>query len=228
MEATSTAYQCSDGSQVGKMQCQLNSYYDAEYVLRSIVYVMTKRVGMDDRKSNRVALAVDELYANIAKHGYGGKPGRVEFDAKIHREGDGSKTLHFVFRDYAVHVSAEKLKKLVSGHVKQDVSPGGCGLAVIANYNSNNQFAISGEIKAVEKAIELAREEGARKALILQVSGAFHSPLMAETADELMRYIKRFIHGKLDIPWIANVSGEKVEYKDLVLELSRLPLSGIL
>lgn len=109
MEASSLNYNVHDGSQIGKMQCQLNSYYDAEYVLRSMVYVITQRAGMDEKMSNRIALAVDELYANIAKHGYGEKPGRIEFDTRIHCESDGTRSIYFNFRDYADHMEAQKL-----------------------------------------------------------------------------------------------------------------------
>lgn len=52
------------------------------------------------------------------------------------------------------------------------------GLVVPANYNTEEQTVVSGEIPGVERAMELARESGARRALRLSVSGAFHSPLM--------------------------------------------------
>jgi len=132
MNTTSEQYNNLDGSQIGKMQCQLNSYYDAEYVLRSIVYVITTRAGMDDKHSNRVALAVDELYANIAKHGYDGKPGRGEFDARIHKEADGQAYLYFTFRDYADHAAHEKLKALINDPGEKPLTPGGRGLMMIS------------------------------------------------------------------------------------------------
>ncbi|MDQ6718066.1 MAG: ACP S-malonyltransferase [Gemmatimonadota bacterium] len=57
------------------------------------------------------------------------------------------------------------------------------GMVVPANYNSDEQTVISGEVAGVEKAMELAKTAGAKRALRLPVSGAFHSPLMEPAAD---------------------------------------------
>lgn len=59
------------------------------------------------------------------------------------------------------------------------------GVVVPANYNSPEQLVISGEVAAVEQAMALAREAGARRAIRLKVSGAFHSPLMEVARDGL-------------------------------------------
>ncbi len=93
------------------------------------------------------------------------------------------------------------------------------GIVVIANHNSPSQFAISGEVHAVEKAMSLARERGARRVTKLQVSGAFHSPLMKESAAELRKYMDRFHCGHLRVPLIANVTGDAVLNEDEVLDL---------
>ncbi len=59
------------------------------------------------------------------------------------------------------------------------------GIVVPANYNSPEQIVVSGEVKAVERVMELAKEAGAKRAIRLPVAGAFHSPLMAPAADGL-------------------------------------------
>ncbi|UCG51552.1 MAG: ACP S-malonyltransferase [Candidatus Latescibacterota bacterium] len=100
------------------------------------------------------------------------------------------------------------------------------GVVVVANINAPAQFAISGEIKAVERAVEIAKERGAKKALKLQVSGAFHSPLMEKTSRALTAYINEFGHGRLDIAWIANVTGTAVEERDKVVGLLSSQLSS--
>jgi [acyl-carrier-protein] S-malonyltransferase len=93
------------------------------------------------------------------------------------------------------------------------------GVVVIANYNSPEQFVISGEMMAVERAVEVARQNGARRVMMLQVSGAFHSPLMEDFSRDLQVYMRKFERGRLRVPWIANVSGQVVVDETEVLEL---------
>jgi [acyl-carrier-protein] S-malonyltransferase len=65
------------------------------------------------------------------------------------------------------------------------------GIVVPANYNCPGQLVISGEVPAVEKACEKMKEAGAKRALILPVGGAFHSPLMKPAEDELAEAINQ-------------------------------------
>jgi [acyl-carrier-protein] S-malonyltransferase len=102
----------------------------------------------------------------------------------------------------------------------------GEGIVVIANFNSNEQFAVSGEVKAVEKSIELAKAAGAKRAIRLQVSGAFHSPLVAGASDALTSYVKTFDRGRLAVTWIANVTGAAVEDESEVVGLLSRQLSS--
>ena len=64
------------------------------------------------------------------------------------------------------------------------------GIVNPANYNCPGQLVISGEIKSVERACEILKEKGAKRALILPVSGAFHSELMNSAVNELKKGIE--------------------------------------
>ena len=64
------------------------------------------------------------------------------------------------------------------------------GVVVAANYNCPGKLVISGEVSAIETACELLKEKGARRALVLPVGGAFHSPMMEPAREELAAAIK--------------------------------------
>lgn len=85
---------------------------------------------------------------------------------------------------------------------------GGC--VVPANYNSPGQVVISGEVAAVERAMEMAKAAGAKRAIRLNVSGAFHSPLMDVARDGLRAAIDAAAFREPAFPVYANVSGEPV------------------
>ncbi len=85
---------------------------------------------------------------------------------------------------------------------------GGC--VVPANYNSPGQVVISGEIAAVERAMELAKAAGAKRAIRLNVSGAFHSPLMAVARDGLEQALGSAGLRDPEFPVYANVTAEPV------------------
>ena len=84
------------------------------------------------------------------------------------------------------------------------------GLVVPANYNSPGQVVISGEVAGVEKAMELAREAGARRAIRLAVSGAFHSPLMAPAREGFREALETVTLANPSIPVFANVNANPV------------------
>lgn len=80
------------------------------------------------------------------------------------------------------------------------------GDVVPANYNTAEQIVISGEIDAVERAMAIAKELGAKRAVRLNVSGAFHSPLMEEAAAGLKIALDAAPIAATDFPVYSNVS----------------------
>jgi [acyl-carrier-protein] S-malonyltransferase len=106
---------------------------------------------------------------------------------------------------------------------------GTVGIVTAANLNSPRQVVISGEIAAVERAVELAREAGAKRALPLKVSGAFHSPLMESAAEGLATVLDATDIERASWPVVANCTAQPVvevddirqTLKDQVLEQVR-------
>ncbi|HYD53510.1 MAG TPA: ACP S-malonyltransferase [Gemmatimonadaceae bacterium] len=84
------------------------------------------------------------------------------------------------------------------------------GLAVPANYNCPGQLVISGEVAGVERAMQLAKEAGVKRAVRLNVSGAFHSPLMETAVDGLGQALARHALTVPQFPVYSNVTGEPV------------------
>ena len=81
------------------------------------------------------------------------------------------------------------------------------GTVVAANYNCPGQLVISGELNSIEIACEKLKEIGARRALVLPVGGAFHSPLMEEAKKELEDTINKTFFSNPICPIYQNVSG---------------------
>ncbi|MDX2362161.1 MAG: ACP S-malonyltransferase [Crocinitomicaceae bacterium] len=88
------------------------------------------------------------------------------------------------------------------------------GVVVAANYNCPGQLVISGAIPAVEKACELLTEAGARRALVLPVGGAFHSPLMEPAREELAAAIEATTFNDPICPVYQNVPASAVSSPD--------------
>jgi [acyl-carrier-protein] S-malonyltransferase len=99
------------------------------------------------------------------------------------------------------------------------------GIVLAANYNCPGQVVISGELQSVTRACEILTEKGARRALILPVSGAFHSSLMSEARVELSIAISETSFNKPICPIYQNVNGigetsvEKIK-ENLILQLT--------
>jgi len=80
------------------------------------------------------------------------------------------------------------------------------GIVVPANYNCPGQLVISGTREAVEKACEAMKEKGAKRALLLPVGGAFHSPLMEPAKEELAKAIESTKFSTPKCPVYQNVT----------------------
>lgn len=102
------------------------------------------------------------------------------------------------------------------------------GLVVPANYNGPGQVVISGEEAGVERAMTLCKEAGAKRAMRLKVSGAFHSPLMESAAAGLAQALDSVSFDDPHFPVYANVDGQPVlksaRAKELLLEQVSSPV----
>ena len=99
------------------------------------------------------------------------------------------------------------------------------GVVVAANYNCPGQLVISGEYKAVELACEKMKEAGAKRALILPVGGAFHSPMMEPAREELAAAIEATAFSTPTCPVYQNVTATAVSSadeikKNLIIQLT--------
>ncbi len=91
-----------------------------------------------------------------------------------------------------------------------------------ANFNSPGQIVIAGHTTAVERAIELAKERGAKRAMLLPVSAPFHSSLMAPAAQRLQAEFETVTVSPLTCPVISNVEAQpcqdETKVKDLLVQ----------
>lgn len=102
------------------------------------------------------------------------------------------------------------------------------GVCVPANFNSPEQVAISGDYETIEKALPVAKELGAKRAILLPVGGAFHSPLMSSAAANLEITLNQvtFLHPRF--PVVANVTAkaetDTVKIKELLIRQITAPV----
>ena len=89
----------------------------------------------------------------------------------------------------------------------------------IANYNCPGQIVITGRTEAVGIAAEKLKEAGAKCAIMLNVSGPFHSPLLKKAGEELAEELKNTALHTLQIPYVTNVTAEKVDDISVTREL---------
>ena len=106
----------------------------------------------------------------------------------------------------------------LENNIVEQVCKGIDGIVVAANYNCPGQLVISGEIQGINLACEKLKESGARRALVLPVGGAFHSPLMEDAKQELEDAIKNTVFNKPICPVYQNVSAEAVSDETKIKE----------
>ncbi|TCT12292.1 [acyl-carrier-protein] S-malonyltransferase [Natranaerovirga pectinivora] len=101
----------------------------------------------------------------------------------------------------------------------EEVCKGINGIVELANYNCPGQIVISGENEPVNKAVELLKEAGAKRALLLNVSGPFHSSLLQPAGDQLKEVLENVQFNNMVVPYIANTTAEYVNTIDDVKPL---------
>lgn len=93
------------------------------------------------------------------------------------------------------------------------------GVVQIANYNTNKQIVIGGEVEAVNYAAELLKEAGARRTIPLKVSGPFHTSLLEEASVKLEKELNNISFNNPKVRVISNVNAEFIEDKSYIKEL---------
>lgn len=93
------------------------------------------------------------------------------------------------------------------------------GIVSIANYNCPGQIVISGEVEAVEKASEALKEQGAKRVIPLNVSGPFHSPMLKEAGEQLVKVLDTVEIKKPVVPYVANVNAKMITEAEPIKEL---------
>lgn len=80
----------------------------------------------------------------------------------------------------------------------------------VANYNCPGQIVITGETKAVEEACVRLKEAGAKRTVMLNVSGPFHSPMLKPAGEELLKVLDTVEFKELKLPYVTNVTAEVI------------------
>lgn len=94
------------------------------------------------------------------------------------------------------------------------------GVCVAANDNADGQVVLSGHMNAIEKAVEIASEFGAKRCIKLPVSAPFHSPLMVPAAEEMKKALSAVKANDAKIPLIANVLATPItDSKEIIQHL---------
>ncbi len=101
------------------------------------------------------------------------------------------------------------------------------GKVMIANYNAPGQIVIAGETDAVKKAEELVIEKGAKRAVRLNVSGPFHTPLLKSASEKLNIELRNITVNEMNIPVITNLTGDFVSRENIVDTLTKQVMNSV-
>ena len=91
--------------------------------------------------------------------------------------------------------------------------------ALLANLNAPDQHVLSGSVSAIEQAEPLLKAKGAKRAIRLEVAGAFHSPLMEEAGTSFRQALSKIDISRPQFPIISNVTGQPVQHPDDIRDL---------
>jgi [acyl-carrier-protein] S-malonyltransferase len=118
-------------------------------------------------------------------------------------------------------ICAEATEQARAGLDASETHPG-AGRVVVANDNAPGQIVISGDQRALDLAMELAKSHGARRVVPLAVSGAFHSPVMAPATEGLARAVDAAPIRDARVPLISNINAQPLtSASDLRAELAQ-------
>lgn len=95
----------------------------------------------------------------------------------------------------------------------------GEGRVEAANFNCPGQIVIAGEVKAVNRAVELAKQKGAKKAVILAVSAPFHCSLLKPAGEKLERELEKVEIKNTKIPLVSNITADFIDENTNIKEL---------
>ena len=94
-----------------------------------------------------------------------------------------------------------------------------CGIVEPANFNCPGQVVIAGEVKAVEKAVELCNQKGAKKPMLLPVSAPFHCSMLKPAGEKLKKDLQEVNFNKMNLPVVVNATAEYVTDESLIKDL---------
>lgn len=129
---------------------------------------------------------------------------RGEYMQELVPKGDWQMAAILGLEDNQVYEICEKVKN---------------GFVVPANYNCPGQVAISGEKEAVETAANIAKENGAKKVMILKTAGPFHTIKLKDAADALDKELNKITINELETKVIKNIDGMQYTEKDNIKEI---------